>query len=69
MATTDKRGNRRPTDTVMLGIKVDAEFKNELEAYAANIDSDMSKLGRSILSEGLEQAKRTLGQTIQRPAS
>lgn len=69
MATTDKKGNRRPTDTVMLGIKVDAEFKNELEAYAADIDSDMSKLGRSILSEGLEQAKRTLGQTIQRPAS
>ena len=53
----------------MLGIKVDAEFKHQLEEYAADIDSDMSKLGRSILSEGLKQAKRTLGQTIHRPAS
>ena len=69
MATTGKTGNKRPTDTVMLGIKVDAEFKNELEAYAANIDSDMSKLGRSILSQGLAQAKATLGQRPYRPSS
>ena len=69
METTDKKGNKRPNQTVMLGIKVDSEFKHELETYAADIDSDMSKLGRSILSQGLEQAKRTLSQRLQRPAS
>ena len=58
MARKHRRRKKRATETVMLGIKVDLEFKHELEAHAALIDSDMSKLGRAILSEGLEQSKR-----------
>jgi len=66
MKTTD---NKKPTETVMLGIKVDLEFKHQLEAHAALIDSDMSKLGRAILSEGLKQSKRTHWQSLQHAAS
>lgn len=68
MTTTSRTGNKRPTRTVMLGIKVDSDFKHELEKYAADIDSDMSKLGRLILSQGLAEAKATLGQTPYRPS-
>jgi|TARA_R110001592_G_scaffold316522_2_gene593041 hypothetical protein len=69
MDTTYKKGSRRPTETVMLGIKVDLEFKHQLEAHAASIDSDMSKLGRAILSEGLEQSKAAIGQRLRRADS